>query len=221
MVKQMRFSKIFGIGLPRTGTTSLNIALNRLGIPSIHFPFSLYEFSDFKILDQYVGFVDTPIPALYQQLDQLCPNAGFILTTRPVEQWLASMEWLLREGPYIWGRKVTYDDYLIDFWGSKNFDSSLYIARYQSFHAEVMNYFEGRDDLLVLDLDIGYGYQELCYFLDLPIPYWEYPRNNEKRPASLLQKLAYNVGKYNSTGEHWIRRLDYYSKRLQKLLKWL
>ena len=93
----MRFNKIFCIGLPRTGTTSLDMALNTIGIKSIHFPFSLYETDDLSILDQYIAFVDTPIPMLYQKLDKICPGSGFILTARPLEGWLKSMEWLLRE----------------------------------------------------------------------------------------------------------------------------
>lgn len=48
----MRFSKIFGIGLPRTGTTSLNIALNQLGLASKHFPFELYNPQDHASLNQ-------------------------------------------------------------------------------------------------------------------------------------------------------------------------
>lgn len=215
----MRFSKIFGIGLPRTGTTSLNLALNHLGIPSIHFPFSLYEFSDFSILEQYVGFVDTPIPALYQQLDQLCSNAGFILTTRPVEQWLVSMEWLLREGPYIWGWKEVYDSYLVDFFGSARFEMSVYRSQYEMFHAEVMEYFKERDDLLILDLSTGYGYSELCHFLGLPLPQAEYPRGNEMREVNVLKKLAYRIGKQSPLSEHWLRRLDHYHHRLSDRIK--
>lgn len=215
----MRFHKIFGIGLPRTGTTSLNIALNELDINSIHFPFSLYKANDLSILNQYTAFVDTPIPMLYQKLDQLYPNSGFILTSRPLEGWLKSMEWLLREGRYIWEWKSIYDTYNQDFFGSSNFNLELYQSRYHSFHAEVFEYFKNRDNLLVLDLNLGYGYEEICKFLDVATLLAKYPRGNESRQARWLQKLAYKSGKYNQNCEKIIRRFDYYLQRTQDKLR--
>lgn len=213
----MRFSKIFGIGLPRTGTTSLNVALNTIGIPSIHFPFSLYELEDLSILDQYTAFVDSPIPSLYHQLDGIYPDAGFILTTRPLEQWLASMQWLLEEGPKIWEWKPVYDAYHVDFFGSARFERGSYQKTYYDFHHNVRHYFEDRDNLLILDLSIGYGYEELCHFLEIPVHQGEYPRGNEKRRVRNLQRLAHQVGRYNPSCEQLIRRLDYYMLRLKEL----
>jgi len=212
----MRFNKVFGIGLPRTGTTSLNIALNTLGISSVHFPFSLYENNDRTILNQYTAFIDTPIPLLYQELDQLCPNSGFILTTRSVEDWLKSMEWLLTEGRRIWQWRTAYDDYHQDLFGSEKYQKMIYKARYKQFHDDVLHYFQGRDNLLVLDLEVGYGYEELCQFLGVPNYNAEYPKGNESRQANWLKKFAFQVGKYNQPLEKVIRRIDYYQKRAKE-----
>lgn len=213
----MRFSKVFGIGLPRTGTTSLNTALNTIGISSVHFPFSLYETSDLRILDKYTGFVDSPIPFLYRQLDEMYPDAGFILTTRPSEQWLTSMQWLLEEGPKIWEWKPAYDTYHADLFGSPQFELECYQKAYDNFHLEVHGYFENRDNLLTLDLSVSYGYKELCSFLEVPVHEDEYPRGNKKRHARRLQSLARQVGRYNQPCEQLIRRLDYYILRLKEL----
>lgn len=214
----MRFNKIFGIGLPRTGTTSLYMALNELGIHTVHFPFSLYETDHLSVLDQYQGFVDTPIPMLYQKLDKMCPNAGFVLTTRPVDGWLKSMDWLLKEGRYIWQWKSSYDQFNQEFFGSSDFDLELYQSRYHTFHQEVFNHFKDRNNLLILDLKIGYGYRELCQFLDIPILSKEYPKGNESRQARWLQKLAYRSGKYHPSLEELIRKGDYYWQRVQQKL---
>jgi len=214
----MRFNKLFGIGLPRTGTTSLNIALNTLGIPSVHFPFSLYENNDRTILDQYTAFIDTPIPLLYQELDQLCPNSGFILTTRAVEDWLNSMEWLLTEGRKIWQWKASYDTYNQDFFGSSEFVWEQYENKYDQFHEEVYQYFQNRSNLLILDLNTQYGYQDVCEFLEIPIYRAKYPRGNESREASVLQRLAYQVRGKNSSLEYMLRRLDHYVTRTQQKL---
>jgi hypothetical protein len=217
----MRFNKVFGIGLPRTGTTSLDIALNKLGITSLHFPFSLYENNDFSILNEYTAFVDTPIPMLYQKLDNLCPNSGFILTTRTVEGWLKSMEWLLKEGRYIWEWKSSYDDFNQEFFGANDFNLEIYQSRYYTFHREVFDYFRDRENLLVLDLNVGYGYKELCKFLDVPVLQAEYPRGNESRQARWLQKLAYKTGKYHKSCEYLLRNCDYYLQRTQEKLRLL
>lgn len=216
----MRFNKIFGIGLPRTGTTSLNIALNTLGISSVHFPFSLYENNDRTILNQYTAFIDTPIPLLYQELDQLCPNSGFILTTRPVESWLKSMEWLLTEGRRIWQWKTTYDNYHQNLFGSSEFVWEQYKIKYDQFHEEVDQYFQNRSNLLILDLNTQYGYQELCNFLEIPVYQEKYPRGNESREASFMQRLAFQARGKSSSLELILRRLDYYFARAkQKLTK--
>lgn len=215
----MRFSKIFGIGLPRTGTTSLNTALNSLGISSIHFPFSLYQSNDLAILNKYTAFTDAPIPLLYQYLDQTYPNSGFILTKRPLEDWLNSMAWLLSEGPALWGWKAEYDHYHEEFFGSAQFEQEIYRAKYESFHVEVSNYFRGRNNLLLLDLNVGYGYSELCQFLDLPISLDPYPRSNESRGVKKLQAFAYQVGKWHKGLEKNIRKVDYYMNRIQSIYR--
>jgi len=78
--------KIFGIGLPKTGTTSLTIALEMLGYTSRHSPmecFTLHhgELSvNQKKIDKYDALTDLPIPHFYPELDICFPNSKFILT---------------------------------------------------------------------------------------------------------------------------------------------
>lgn len=213
----MRFSKLFGIGLPRTGTTSLNLALNAIGISSIHFPFGLYETDHRNILNEYQAFVDTPIPLLSEELDRLYPNAGFVLTTRPIKDWLNSMEWLLTEGRQIWPWREEYDEYNQQFFGSADFETDLYQDCYEKYHARMYKYFEGRKDLLILDLAKGYGYQELCQFLDVPIYQGKYPRGNESRQSTWLQRIAYRAGQYSKSLEFLFRRLNHYQQRTKQL----
>lgn len=214
----MRFSKLFGIGLPRTGTTSLNLALNAISISSVHFPFSLYETNDRDILDKYQAFVDTPIPLLYEELDRLCPGAGFVLTTRPTNDWLNSMEWLLTEGRRIWRWRHAYDEYNQQFFGSADFEADLYRDCYEKYHVRVYEYFQERNDLLVLDLAKGYGYQELCHFLDVPVCQGKYPQGNESRQSAWLQRIAYRAGHHSKSLESLFRRLHHYQQRAKQRL---
>lgn len=84
--------RVFGIGLSKTGTVSLNRALERLGLLSAHFqnPFSnaCLQEEDFALFD---AATDTPVALRFETLHQLYPNARFILTERPFDDWLASI----------------------------------------------------------------------------------------------------------------------------------
>ena len=50
------------------------------------------------------------------------------------------------------------------FFGSSTFKRELFENHYYSFHKEVSDYFQNRNDFLILDLKKGYGYKELCDF---------------------------------------------------------
>ena len=82
---------IFGIGLSRTGTTSLHHAFEILGIRSAPTSVALLFDPDDEVLGLYEAFTDNPIPFLYQRLDARFPGSKFILTTRDLDDWLRSM----------------------------------------------------------------------------------------------------------------------------------
>jgi Sulfotransferase domain len=80
-------AKVFGVGLSRTGTTSLHYALGFLGYRSIHFPppHQLRE-----LLNFYDAAVDTPVACVFKELAEAYPDARFVLTVRDMDSWLAS-----------------------------------------------------------------------------------------------------------------------------------
>ena len=95
--------KVFGIGLGRTGTTSLTHALTILGYRTVHFPVdeaSRREITEYlerkadriemSVLADHDALTDVPVCCIYQGLDQAYPGSRFILTTRDKESWLAS-----------------------------------------------------------------------------------------------------------------------------------
>jgi hypothetical protein len=60
--------KVFGLGLSKTGTSSLAEALNILGIRTIHYLYDRKSFDDLRngnyrlsILEEYQGIVDIPV----------------------------------------------------------------------------------------------------------------------------------------------------------------
>ena len=92
--------KVFCIGMPRTGTTSLGHALTKLGY-TVAGPFMMaddewdhdliYEKAEDK-LTRCNAVRDTPWAVLYDWLDESYPDARFILTVRDCREWMSSMK---------------------------------------------------------------------------------------------------------------------------------
>lgn len=191
-------SKIFGIGLSRTGTTSLHNALKLLGFKSKHFPFQLYNSDDYSILKEYEAFVDSPIPLIYKELDDMFPGSKFILTTRSLDSWLVSMKWLFEHGSALWNSSLKINKYRREFLGCDKFNKSILKKTYINYHEDVFKYFEYRNqDFLIMDIETNANFEKLCPFLNLPIIKSNYPRSNRKILVPLYKRLEYHYLKLN------------------------
>lgn len=175
-------SKIFGIGYPKTGTTSLGYALSMLGFNHKFYDDELnkkYNEGDygaiFREAEKYDSFEDGPWNRgeLYKELDRLFPGSKFILTIRELPSWIKSHEQHfsakhLRENPQeLWRRD--YDE---------NKKAEL-MARYKQRNEGIVEYFKERqEDLLLMDICKGEGWEKLCPFLDIPVRTDPFPRAN-------------------------------------------
>jgi len=176
-------SKIFGIGLPRTGTASLSEALTILGYKTRHYP---------KYIDrarQYDALVDSPVCNCYIELDQKYPNSKFILTTREINRWLSSckkaskrFKWHSLNPDGRCGPEV-YQSHM-DLFGSVEYDRDRFIDGYGSHLKKVLNYFEGRDNLLIFE--VSDGWNRLCSFLDKEIPVQNFPHRNKSKDTETI-----------------------------------
>lgn len=169
----MNNTKIFGIGLSRTGTSSLTYALRILGYKACHFPTNLNV-----ALEEYEALTDTPIARDYKQLDKLYPGSKFILTTRELKSWLNSMErhFLLHPADQkeSWVLKLR-----MDLYQTVNFDSNLLEKSYYRHLNDVKKYFKDREnDLLIMDITLGDSWNILCPFLSKIIPIDDFPKIN-------------------------------------------
>ena len=172
-------SKIFGIGAHRTGTLSLATALRRLGILTSHWQHheeltKAYLTGDYELsfLTEYEAVVDLPVPIMFRELDQHYPGSKFILTDRAVESWLRSVE------RYLNGRRLVYEEYLLH--GAWQYDASLSRVRFEQHRDDVITYFESRpEDLLILSVVEGEGYEKLCPYLGLEPPNEPFPDVNK------------------------------------------
>ena len=164
---------MFGIGLSRTGTTSLHLAFEILGFRSRHF---LWDLKEIESLD---AATDTPIARSYQSLDRDYPGSRFILTARDKQSWLASCAKKFartpREGGRVWQLRM-------DLYGCVRFDAEKFSAAYDRHVEGVKEYFSGRSDqLLIMDICKGDGWEKLCPFLGVPVPDGAFPHRNESR----------------------------------------
>lgn len=170
--------KIFGIGAPRTGTTSLGRAFSILGLNQKGWDPVLQEHYEnrnlgiiYETVPQFDAFQDGPwnMEHFYQLLDKAFPSSKFILTIRDVASWSISHEhWFSRDKKPKIEEKYWIDNY------DKNAEAQKYLARNQ----EAINYFKDTDKLLVLNIVGGEGWSRLCPFLGKPIPNKDFPWRN-------------------------------------------
>lgn len=189
-------TKFFGIGLQRTGTTSLHEAAQLIGLRSAPMSTVLLDNLNHPLIQQYNLFSDNPIPLLYQALDQRYPHSKFILTTRPVEAWLKSVQWLFEVDMPTLSPELRQigDEIHQRFYGQTTFSAVHFRAVWEQYHADVTTYFQDRpDDLLCIDLTQGAGWAELCPFLGVEIPDTPFPHHNRAYRPSKWQRLKQKV----------------------------
>lgn len=181
--------KVFCIGFHKTGTTSLELALRKLGYrvtgsfgtkdPDI--ASKVHELA-YAMVDKFDAFEDNPWPILYRELDARFPGSKFVLTRRPTENWIRSQvkDFAGTETPmrrWIYGTDA----------GCPAGNEETYVARYERHNREVQEYFAERPgDLLIIDLPNDDGWSRLCPFLGHDAPNEPFPHANK---ASWSRKL--------------------------------
>jgi hypothetical protein len=189
MDKLEKHQKVLGLGLSKTGTTSLAEALNTLGIKTIHYPWDQSTYEDLKkgnyklsILNTYQGITDITIAPYYAQLDKAYPRSKFILTVREVGSWLRSVGTHWSTPTKITGIYREYTDYIrACVYGTSEFNEDRFRYVYELHCRNVSEYFAHRQgDLLIMNIYEGDGWEKLCPFLGLPIPNLPFPHLNKK-----------------------------------------
>ena len=202
---------VFGVGLSRTGTTSLAAALEILGFKTCHggtcwdpgqemWQYALYQ--DDEIVRQfqcsgYDAWVCWPAHA-YERFHHYYPEALWIHTTRPTDEWVEA--YLL----YIVNEVGISEKASIRLMSRKRLagliqDFKIFGYRYQSrptlrtgydkFNHKLQQFFLYKGaKLLTYDVIGGDGWGPLCRFLDVERPNVPFPHRNRRdgkglRPA--------------------------------------
>ena len=185
-LRPVKPTKVVGIGLPKTGTTTLGYCFRRLGFKHRSYDMDLAVQAKrnqlAKVLreaEKYETFEDWPWFLIYRELDQRFPNSKFILTLRKdTETYVASLKGHHeREGirnkdfvkPHGWTEVFGVEP--------EHWDYQKSALRYERHNREVLDYFGERidRDLLVVCWENGDGWTQLSKFLNKRYPDEPFP----------------------------------------------
>lgn len=168
-----QMSKVFGIGLGRTGSASLTQALQILNYNAFH------AYKEIHI-HQYEAVTHSPVSARYQIIDKMYPGSKFIALIRDLDSWLDTSEIFLTHRDLT---KLDDKDVMIELafcrgvlYGTLKFDRDLFRDAYYRYYDGIRMYFSNRkSDLLFLNICAGEGWEKLCSFLERPVPAEPFP----------------------------------------------
>lgn len=180
--------RIFGIGLDKTGTSSLHRALRILGYRSFHWGGPGPQRAVLRAIDEgkpLLHYLHPKIDAFtnvvsisqrFRVADAQYPGSRFILTVRELDGWLDSRRRHVernRQRKAAGEYRGNFLDIEIDTWRDA----------YLGHETAVLAYFASRpEDLLILDIADGDGWEPLCRFLDRRVPAARFPWENRYRP---------------------------------------
>lgn len=194
--------KVFGLGLSRTGTRSLTSALQILGYDCSHYPIdedTYVELSngqyDLTLLKYHDGLTDITVAPFFEQFDKAYPGSKFVLTVRDTDAWLKSCSRHWYNRPAFKDTKDPDEEVHLRMrqflraavYGCYNFVPNRFVSVYERHVRTVMEYFKDRpEDLLIIDVCSGEGFEKLAPFLKRPIPTEPFPHKG----SVLSRKMA-------------------------------
>lgn len=194
--------KVIGAGVGRTGTRSLKLALEHLGLgPCHHMEEVLADqptqvplwaaaatgYPDWtKIFEGYESAVDWPTAGFVRELSAAYPSAKVVLTHRSPESWEQSYSGTINQ--FLTGAAPVpppmqpWLDMSLAVIAKTGFTPSLDAAGLRKAfiaHNEAIKAAIPSDRLLVYE--IKDGWEPLCAFLGRPVPAALFPRTNDRR----------------------------------------
>lgn len=193
--------QVIGAGVGRTGTYSLKLALNQLGVGPCHHMEEVLHNQPVQvplwaaaangqpdweaIYKGYDSAVDWPTAGFFRELSAAYPSAKFVLTHRSPESWAASFSTtiykLLAEKDDAPPEMQAWLDMSSGVIAQTGFPGGLDIAGLmQAFtaHNDAVKAAIPAHQLLVYQVKEGWG--PLCAFLGVPEPEDPFPRTNDR-----------------------------------------
>lgn len=194
--------KVFGIGLNKTGTSSLKTCMKLWGFAHMSYDldaFNAYRNEDWAYLksvcDSHDSFENWPWALMYEKVHDWYPDAKFILTVRKdADTWFTSLS---RHGKRI-GPLVDYELYIYGY-AIPDENRQAHIDFYHAHNKRVEEFFADKPGKLIrVCWEQGNGWPELSSFLNQPLPQSEFPHSN-KTPTlyeELERKYRPILGRY-------------------------
>jgi hypothetical protein len=199
--------EVIGAGLGRTGTASIKVALEKLGIGRCyHMGEVLAKPADAdrwvnaadgnpdwdNLFNEYGAAVDYPTCAFWQELADFYPNAKVVLSVRDANSWFEST------------RDTIFSPQLREWSKTSPFGHFLQRTVWRAFgdrfqdRAFMVSYFEHRTDQIrsaippdrLLVYEVKDGWEPLCDFLQIQAPDEPFPRvNNREETAQMIEAI--------------------------------
>jgi hypothetical protein len=205
--------KVIGAGYGRTGTLSLKLALEQLGLgPCFHMSEAIsnpacipgwVEAANGRpnwdaLLGGYASTVDHPSCVFYRELAAAYPDAKVVLTVRDPNDWFDSTQATVFS-PQMRGRVADplFKEFLTKtvwgVFGAGIDDRDFMVAEFERHTAEVKRAIPA-ERLLVFE--VAQGWEPLCEFLGAPAPAEPFPRVNSRAEMQAMLALS---GAHNGT----------------------
>lgn len=206
--------KVIGAGFARTGTLSMQQALNDLGFgPTYHMndvfenPSHAQRWLDFgstgtedwdDLFVKYRSAVDFPASLAWKQIHDTYPEVKVVLTVRDVDKWYDSMTAVIWPTqtmfPYWLKKAVPFTQRWLDM-VDKLVWTNTFDGRFQDrahatavFEQHIENVKAHCDPDRLLVFNVAEGWEPLCAFLDVPVPTAPFPHLNDTE--SLKRRFA-------------------------------
>jgi hypothetical protein len=192
--------KVVGSGLGRTGTKSLQSALNILGVGPCHHMVEVFAHPETMplwieagagrpdweaIFAGYGSMVDYPGAAYWRQLAEYYPDAKVLHTVRDPDQWFDSTQATIFAPGALASNAVAADAgpfaaFFKSFSGAfgAHLHDRAYMTDYFRRHTEEVIRTIAPERLLIYQA--GQGWEPLCRFLGVAIPDTPYPSENSR-----------------------------------------
>ncbi len=203
--------KLIGAGWGRTGTASLKLALEQLGLAPCYHMLEVIRNPEFvqlwmdvadgrpdwaRIFAGYQATVDFPASLHWRALAAIWPEAKILLSVRDSEAWFQSTQETIFSARL---REATRDTPMSQMvarvvhapLGGRMDDREALVAAYEAFNRDVIATAPA-DRLLVYNVAEGWG--PLCAFLGVPVPDAPFPRVNSREEFAAMIAAAGHPG---------------------------
>ncbi len=195
--------KVIGAGFGRTGTLSTKAALETLGFGPCHHMAEVFssreQFAKWSAIvngnstdwdyafDGYHACIDWPSTTFWRELVDYYPNAKVFVTTRPIDDWVRSMQATICK--LIDGRKTQPKahfrnvlDMANEIVAERTFGGRLQdpVALAHAYEQRITDVKAAVEPDRLLLFDVRDGWEPLCAFLGVPVPKEKFPSGNTK-----------------------------------------